>query len=148
MDPVCLTNRDFEKEFMFTQYIETQDNLTRKTAIDIFLSFLDKLKLDKIFTFLLYDGEITDVVHISLEKIRQNLELEYENRGIFYNDDICVSKMFSDCKSFYIIPEQGIVFFAGSDEATDIMKTLLAEFGLKFTARGLKNGYLIKGDEK
>lgn len=138
-DPIGKKEEDFEKALGFTQYVETKEVKDNKLYVDAFFLFVDKLRLDKLKTYRLYDGEITAVLDWGLGKIKENLHLEYQRKGLFYDDDVYVSQAFSDNKTFYAIVQEGIIFFSGNDEATNIMKECLDELNIKYFEHALKD---------
>ena len=90
IDPIGLTQEDFEKKFNLTEYVETKEGKEDKIYVDIFFTFLEKMGMHEITTYRLYDGEITDVFELSLDEIKTNLYLRYQDRGIFFDEDVYV----------------------------------------------------------
>jgi hypothetical protein len=132
IDPVGLTQEEFEKELNFKEYLEAKEGKDSKLYIDAFFSFLEKMGWLEIRTYSLYDGEINDALEMPLGDIRKNLYLLCQSQGVFFDDDICVSYAFTDAKTFFIIPLAGIIFFSGTSEASKVMQEALNESGITF----------------
>jgi len=132
IDPIGLTQEDFEKKFNLTEYVETKEGKEDKIYVDIFFTFLEKMGMHEITTYRLYDGEITDVFELSLDEIKTNLYLRYQDRGIFFDEDVYVSKAFTDKNSFFAIVQEGIIFFSGNSESVSIMKEVLNDLSVGF----------------
>jgi len=137
IDPILSSERDFEKVLDLTCYIETSNVFETKLCVDALFLFLEKISQIKIFPFRLYDGEIVEVMNLTYEEIKENLYLECEDKGIFHNDNVCVSQSFTDKKSFYAIVQKGIIFFSGNDEVSKLMESVLKELNIGYSIRTL-----------
>jgi hypothetical protein len=132
IDPICMEQKDFEKALNLNHYIETKEGKEDKVYVDAFFLFLEKLGLNKITAFRLYDGETTEILNWDFNKIKENLYLAYQRKGLFYDDDVCVSQAFTDLKSFFAIVQEGIIFFSGNEGSTDKMKEVLNNLNIGF----------------
>jgi hypothetical protein len=138
IDPIMMRQEDFEKELGLTQYIETKEGKEDKLYVDAFFLFLEKANKKNIIVFRTYEEEITNILKLSFEEIKQNLYLEYQDKGKFYDEDICSSQAFTDKESFYVIVQKGIIFFSGTKESAKIMQEALKELKLDFHLEELK----------
>ena len=130
IDPIGLTQEDFEKALNLTEYLETKEGKPDKDYVDAFVKFIEKNSLDKLTAYELYDGEINGLFDLPLNEIKENLYLEYQGRGIFFNEDSCVSQAFTDKKSFFAIVQKGIIFFSGKSDSLKLMQETLKGAGI------------------
>ncbi len=132
IDPIGLSQDDFEKELGLTWYIEAKMGKENKAYMDVFFAFLEMHKPKEVLTFRLYDGEVTDTVDMPLKDIKENLYLLCQNQGFFADDDDCVSQAFTDKKTFYASVQEGMIFFSGNDPASEAMKEVFKEEKVDF----------------
>ena len=122
----------FEREHKLSHYIETDDGHEDKLYVDAFFLFLQKYNKKDIHCYKLDDGKIAETLNLSFEEIKDNLYLECEDKGIFYDEDSCISQAFTDNDSFYAIVQKGIIFFSGKDDAVRFMQEALDELKIKY----------------
>lgn len=133
IDPIFMQDKDFEKELNLTEFIETKkEGKKDKIYVDAFFLFLEKFNTKDITSFKTYNGEIIDILKLSFEEIKQNLHLEYQNKGTFYDEDICISHSFTNRDSFYAIVNKGLIFFSGNNKSLKIMQETLKELNITF----------------
>ncbi len=132
IDPIGLSHEEFEREFNLTKYIETKEGKENKIYIDAFFKFLESSKVTELIAYKLYDEEINKILELSFEEIKENLYLEYQEKGMFYNEDISISQAFTDKKDFFAIVQKGIIFFSGNDNSSTIMQNTLKDFKIDF----------------
>ena len=132
IDPIGLSQEEFEREFGLTEYIETKEGKEDKLYIDAFFKFLERNKVTELFAYNIYDEEINEALELSFEEIKKNLYLEYQEKGFFYNDDLSISQAFTDKKDFFAIVQKGIIFFSGNSNSSRIMQDTLKDFEMDF----------------
>ena len=122
----------FEKQHQLSHYIETDEGHEDKLYVDAFFLFLQKYNKKDIQCYKLDEGKIAETLNLSFEEIKDNLYLECEDKGIFYDEDSCISQAFTDNDSFYAIVQKGIIFFSGKDDAVKFMQEALDELKIKY----------------
>ncbi|GEM_PF-3078801 len=137
IDPVGLSGEDIEKALCLTEYIETKEGREDQEYVDAFLLFLERVGFPEINMFHLYEGEITGVSYPRLATIKKNLYLMCKDEGSFFDEDIYVSQAFTDNKTFFCIVQEGILFFSGNKESTEIMRGILSTGKIGFFLESL-----------
>ena len=137
IDPIGLMQEDFEKILNLTEHAETKEGNPDKDYADAFIKFLTKTNTNKLTAYELYNGEINGLFELSLNEIKETLHLEYQEKGAFFNEDLCVSQAFTDEKSFFAIIQKGIIFFSGNIYSSKIMQEILKEDGITFHLENL-----------
>ena len=132
IDPVGLTQEDFEKVLNLTEYIEAKEGNPDKSYVDTFFKFLERGHINELTVYELYDGEINRLFNLPLDEIKENLCLEHQKKGKFFDEDLLVSQAFTDEKSFFAIVQKGIIFFSGNYDSSKLMQETLKETGIAF----------------
>ncbi len=123
----------FEKDHKLSHRIETDEGHEDKLYVDAFFLFLQKLNQKDIQCYRLDEGKIVETLNLSFEEIKDNLYLECEDKGRFYDEDNgSISQAFTDNDSFYAIVQKGVIFFSGKDDAVRFMQEALDELDIKY----------------
>ena len=138
IDPVGLTQKEFEKELGLTLYVETKDGKEDQAYMDAFFAFLESTGFPEITTYRMYDREIVGVLDLSMEQVKEGLYALNQKKGPFHDEDINVTQGFTDRKTFFAIVREGIIFFSGNESSTQSMQKTLKEMNIDFYLEPIK----------
>lgn len=125
--------KELEKAFGFTHYLELKDELILGNEQDhksVFESFF-KFAKGKIIVIKTDDGVIKEFFDMDLEDIKKNSLLLEEDKGLFYDDDFCISYAFLGENFFAYFFSDMFMFSAKEDDMKEMVK-ILDEYGLKY----------------
>ncbi|MBU4500955.1 MAG: hypothetical protein KKA79_00060 [Nanoarchaeota archaeon] len=123
--------KQVEKAFGFTHYFETKDFLgeeqDHRTIVEAFFKFV---KGDMIVVKT-YDGIIKEFFKMGLDEIKKNLLLLADDKGLFYDNDLCISYGFLGDNFFaYLLPN--ILMFSAKEDNMECIVKILNGYGLKY----------------
>lgn len=126
-------DKELEKAFGFTHYIESKDEfLTKKKIapeklVELLFKFAGNQKLKAVKTD---NGTILEIFDISLEDAKKNLLLLAKEKGRFYDADLDISYSILG-ENFYAFALR-VLMFSASGENTCKMAKLFDESGIEY----------------
>ena len=126
--------KELEKELGFDYYLETKDFLFLKPKQDhkiLMTALFEFTGNKKIKVMKTYDGVIEKFFDVPLEKVKENIFLYGENKGEFYDEDMCVSYPILG-EDFFAYALNSIIMFSAKEETIKKMMQILDKYQVKY----------------
>ncbi|MDP3640228.1 MAG: SEC-C metal-binding domain-containing protein [Nanoarchaeota archaeon] len=127
-------NRELEKAFGFTHYIELKDFPILGREQDhnaIRQALLDFISDDNLIVVKTDNGIIKDFSEMSKEEAKKNLLLLKEDKGLFFDEDLEISYALMG-SNFFSYVFSGMIMFSANKESAEKMASILDKHNLEY----------------
>jgi len=127
-------NRELEKAFGFTHYIELKDFPILGREQDhnaITQALLNFISDDNLIVVKTDNGIIKEFSEISKEEAKKNLLLLEEDKGLFFDEDLEISFALME-SNFFSYVFSGMLMFSANKENVEKMASILNKYNLEY----------------